>query len=371
MSIKTIAVREKQYGLDQARVSTRDVQTILSDIHRELGRQSANTLFVEGWGELSRTHSPCAIRAYKVSFIVGGILATGFVIGSSAFGCLALKQALDDFHEEEIAPIIGHFSEWTMQALFAGSVTFKWPYEIVRLGMVPKVNMLFDRYIHDMTLSRVDRLLIYSEKLRYLESQAQNNFFSNQQLPDPGIGANASSSIQDLLTLDTQLRKRYQAIERELNPSAIALVKNGWREILRNKSCCYKAAIKAAVIGTGAVVLGQYAIYSMGIYWSAEQAISDYNDNENPSIGGHCLEWAAEMLGVGGALSIIASEIANVGSVKLTVDVFNRHKASLADERPSHWKKKVERLGQVMEGQLRKISRGYFFSLPTHLKFLS
>ncbi|MDB2613754.1 hypothetical protein N9Y92_01180 [Chlamydiales bacterium] len=345
---------------------SRHSDILLEGFHKELNRGSLRGRFIEGWGALESVSSPAKMNAYKVFLVTYATLSTGFILGSTTFGCLAMMQAVHDFQEEGKAPIIGHFSEWTMQALLTAFLASKVPYEIIWLGTISKADAVFKSLILNPELLEEERVLLYTEKLDYQANQPQNSLFTIQNLPNPGFEC-CENLGENVIYIDAALQKTYEEIKEELNLSSFKLTCMGWKELTKKQSPMAITAMKAAIVGGGVLLSAQYVIYSMGIYWSGEEAIEQLQMGENPSIGGHCLEWFAEMLGVGNLFYTGISEIAKVGSVKHMVDIFQKHIKNCEDS--VHADLKAKRLREVLAQQVNAVPKGYLFSLPSHLRF--
>lgn len=334
-------------------------QSTLSTIYTNLSHNNWSELFQQGWQALEEQNTPKTFRTYKALFIAGGALATPFILGSFTFACLALAQGIEDIQTHGSGPIIGHFSEWSMQSVMTTFVVASFFFQIAKLGFQRKIHAEFDKHIGDTSLDRDIRKEIYKDKLEYLKIQPQNTLFSMPQLPN---GSEEETDFGDELSLDSRLNPIYRDLEKKLKISGNELIKKGWKQVLTNKGNAYKGLFYFSVGTIGTILFLQYCNYSLGIYWSAEQAISDGTQELNPSIGGHCLEWFAEMVAVANMTYQWFSELANVGMVKHTVEVFQE---KITQQENVEEKK---RLREIMDLQIHQIAQGYFFSLPYQLK---
>ncbi|MFT4554231.1 MAG: hypothetical protein ACI9S8_002880 [Chlamydiales bacterium] len=99
--------------------------------------------------------------------------------------------------------------------------------------------------------------------------------------------------------------------------------------------------------------------------------MGDYQNGENPVIGGHTLGWAPEVIAIADIIYHVLGEIKHIGTAKLTATVFKSHIKKVNEEKAPWWNERANRLYHVMKRQITMIPHGYFFNKPSLLMFCS
>jgi hypothetical protein len=203
---------------------------------------------------------------------------------------------------------------------------------------------------------------IYGEYLERLKVDHQLGFFYCSSIPQPPIEEYMGVQYPVLLQ-DQALSMRLQKVQRELmNQSTWTEIKNGLRIISENGAAA-STAVTASVVSL--LIFAHSVNYSLGIFWSAQQAVIDYKHGEIPSIAGHSLEWSAELLGLASFVWYYAGEIASVGRVRLIQQIFDEHTPDLEEGQ----KDLIDRYHDIMKDQIRAIPSGIFFNVPKWLMY--
>lgn len=348
-------------------VLKRNLDQILSQTHFELEKKGFRELFWKGWRVWKEEAGCCSPCARKASLVAGTVLTLSYIGGAFMFGTLALQEAIEALENgEPRAPIIGHFAEWTMLGTFATIIASRYPYEIAERGFAKEVDQVFDPHLKDPFLTVQERVEIYREKLRLLQQHAQKLFFSPYTFPFGAVDSQGS----DLMSIDVLLASTYQAIEKELNHSNCELVSAGFCEILMRKSSCAATLLKVSLVVGTILILGELGIYSIGIVESGAQGLIDYEEGRIPSIGGHSLEWAAEITAVVGTIAYrVFAEITNVGRAKKIASAFNKQIDHTSQKQFSFSNERIARLKEVRDGMIDGLGQGFLFSLPYSLRY--
>lgn len=336
---------------------------ILKNAHLQLEQKGFCELFTKGWSVWKNEPGCFSPSVKKAAFAAGSVFAICYTGSAFLFASLALKEAARERAQGETrSPVIGHFAEWTMLGTFAMLIASRYPYEIAERGFLEEVHCIFDTHLKDPNLSASFKEEIYKEKLNLLKMRGQKFFFPRYPLPKGAIDLNG----RDLMSIDSKLGHVYQSIEEELQVSQLAFALLGFQEILKRKSPCMATLIKVAMLGACVLALAEIGVYAIGIVDSAEQALVDYAEGEIPSIGGHSLEWGAEIMGMLGTIFYtVFSEISNVGRAKSLIAAFNKHIDALGSSDDLL----KNRLKEIRDDAVDSLPQGFVFSTPSSLKF--
>ncbi len=323
-----------------------NVERTLYLLHREIYKIGWLESFKEGWRVIECRHGRCKALAYKVGTAVGGIAVVVFSGTSMMFGVLALVQGIDEYEEEGRAPIVGHLSEWTMQSLFSLGVAFQLINEVSVLGEWMLAQGVFLRFLEE----KGHQEAVYAEYLEFLGSRPQTSLVALPSLPA------ADEELQEVFD-DLEERMRKFSFFRQLS--------EGWKIVRREQSCLAQSSMKAAIVVGGLFLTIHIINYPIGIYWSGEQAIDDLADGENPSIGGHSLEWSVEWLATLNVIYYYMRDLVNVGRAKMIADLFGEKAHALMGTSMEMG----SRVFSEMKKQVFALPRGFFFKIPSWIMF--
>lgn len=345
-----------------------DTRKVLLEIHREIYNLSTRENFSEGWKIIEERNSRCSTIAYKTFAVTGGIFAVSFSATSIMFGTLAGLQGVEDYKEGVNPYVMGHLSEWTMQGLFSLGVVLEVFNEIALLGGQSKARKIFHKFFQENKLSNDQRRLIYQDYLAFFRSQPQNYFISLPQLPI--LPKKLPIGQPNNLLIDHQLRDIYIKIEHELlNIPTLSNIRKGWSIVKANKSQCTMALLKTTMAVGSLFLTFHVANYAMSIYWAGKQSYNDYQEEVNPNVGGHSLEWSVEALATANLIIYYMNELANVGKVKTIMEVFQSKIDFLKEDSCSYLAQARERLHKHMGEQIKQLPQGWFFNIPSWLMF--
>lgn len=311
-------------------------------LHMEIYRIGWVDAFKEGWRVIESRHGKCKTVAYKVGTAVGSTAVIVFSGTSMMFGVLALVAAVDEYDEEERAPIIGHLSEWTMQGLFSLALGFQLFNEVNVLGEWTLAQGVFRRFLEEQGIHQE---AIRAEYLEFLGTRPQTSVVYLPSLPEDEL---------------------FEGLEEEIaNFSFLRQVGEGWKVVRKENSRLALSCLKVAMVAGGVFLTVHIINYPLGIYWSGEQAINDLHDRENPSIGGHSLEWSVEWLATLNVIYYYMRDLANVGRAKMITDLF-RNKAQAVMETS---RENGSRIFSEMKRQIFSLPKGFFFKIPSWLMY--
>lgn len=358
-----LSVTEQNMYLSQQ--DWRVTNNSLRKIHTQISQFSFAGNFVTGWRTHTSSSSYCCLPCIdKVILVVMGILILLFVGASWFFGTLALKQAVEDIDSEGHAPIIGHFSEWSMQGVLCLSFYGQKLYDFALLGRHTRIHQVFMQALAKKRFTDEQRSILYDDYLRTLDNCQPTAWITMRNFPRP---PELSTSLEDNLNTDQCLRETYETLEDKIaHFSYFKQLRQGWSVISAEKGKCHLALIKSALFAGGMFGVCHLLNYALGIVWSAQQSYEDYDNGENPSIGGHSLEWSVESLVLFNTLLYICREIANVGWTKMLTDLFYETIQALGTRASN---RDTSRLFYMVRGAIEKTPRGTFFNYPPQLLF--
>jgi len=326
---------ESKTSLELRDYSVSRSQGILYKIYRETEGWSIASSFFSECSRIKRESSCCSLTGRVTGVIAGTLLGVGYIGSAVGSAYLAGKAAMDGEGWED--PIIGHTAEWSMLAIFTTLILIgAGPYQLAQKGYIHRTCDLFDYYRQDPSLSTEDLQALEKAELNLISIKSQNIFSRIYLFPK-----------------DRTLQGTFDAIKQQLNDLSIfKTFCSGLSEIKKRKGACFIAAMLTSGIALASLFTFESAVYIAGIKASGKQAYDDYMEGINPSIIGHCLEWAGEFVGMWSLFTILR-EVVNIGEVKEMKKIFAPHMG-----------KESSRLKQVMEMQMGQIGQGRIFSLP-------
>eukprot|EP00008_Paramoeba_atlantica_P012771 CAMPEP_0201493814 /NCGR_PEP_ID=MMETSP0151_2-20130828/42086_1 /ASSEMBLY_ACC=CAM_ASM_000257 /TAXON_ID=200890 /ORGANISM="Paramoeba atlantica, Strain 621/1 / CCAP 1560/9" /LENGTH=370 /DNA_ID=CAMNT_0047881555 /DNA_START=87 /DNA_END=1199 /DNA_ORIENTATION=+ len=345
-------------------------QQVLEEIEQEIYMLTFWENFSKGWEVLGeRCRHRAELIAYKVGVAVGTLLIICFSAGAVLFGSLAMVQAVNvEYQEEGRAPIIGHFSEWTIMGVWAIASWIVVLYNLAFLGKNRLVEEIFHRSIEENPSFTKE---IYHEYLEQLKASPTAQYMHVSSIPHPPESEHPS------LAEDLALAPVLRDIERELADMPTGRqIREGWKIIKSENGVGTIIALKLGLFLAIVFIIANLINYPLGIYWSAEQAVIDYRHGDIPSIGGHSLEWTVELLGIGGVVWYYLGEMSNVGDAKLIAEVFHKHRKNIfqEDEDKDHQEQSPDaariaaRYETIKKDLIRTLPSGIFFNV--HKRFL-
>lgn len=324
-------------------------------LHGDVDALTWGESFYAGWKSLGRK-SKCAEAVQKISIVAAGILCSSFAVAAEAFAISALIEAVYNIKDEGKAPIIGHFSEWTMLGVFALSYYGELLNEISSRGRAIKIHEIFQKYFDQEDLTAEEVELLYADYLDFLQNRPATSWISIPVLP---VSFETRFEFDNKLTLDRSLQNTYCDLENEMERlNFFNKFKEGWKGI-------QKTSFLKVILVAGGLFLGLHCLnYSLGIYWSAQQAVEDGLEGNNPSIGGHTLEWTAELLAASMLSWRVIGEIATIGKAKKITALFYKKIDSLKKEGSWQAFRKISRLFEEMKKTIQRLPQGFFFKIP-------
>lgn len=324
-------------------------------LNKEIHDLSWGGNFCAGWKSLGNG-SRCKAIAQQTAIVVAGTGIVIFAGGASTFGVLALVQAINDLEEDNKAPIIGHFSEWTMLGVFTLTYYGSLLNEVSLYGREMKIHGLFQKYLNEEDLTPEEEDILYKDYLEFLQNRPLTSWISLPGFPRP---FETSTEFDMDLALDRSLEEEYQDLEKNIsNISLFEKLKEGWRG-------SKKTAFLKVTLVAGGILLGIHCInYPLGIVWSAQQAVEDGMNGDNPSIGGHSLEWTVELLATIMLGSRVVGEILNVGKARKIIDLFYEKMNPLQKDGSNQSIRKASRLFEVMKKTIWDLPKGFFCKIP-------
>ncbi len=350
------------------RLEHRTLAGELSAVHKKIDRLSCFGNFSRGWRSIMDQSSRCTEVAYKILAIVGTGFAAVFGGGSFIFAGLAMKQAFSDLRTnryEGRASIIGHWAEWSNQAMFVLSVPVSFASEVASIGKRTSVELLYQSSVEGADDPDL-QAGVYESYLDAVRSLHPSDAVFEKPFPITPNTILLRVGSNDLLYRDFHLRELYKEIAAELNDcSTWTHFKTGCGVIHTLHGTGRTVAIMSASMVMAAFILGNTVTYGFGIVWSALQAKSDAEAGLNPSIGGHCLEWSAEVFTVLQLSLSYLGEITRVGRSKRVVNLFmSKSEQAMDDDNLSRGEKR-ERLESALRWILSQVPKGSFYNLPS------
>ncbi len=332
-------------------------------LYPEIDNLSNWRCYKEGMSEISKTNARIKILALKTMAFSTLLLC----VGSYSFGCMALQDGIGEYQEDSKAPIIGHFSEWTLLSFFLFEFIWTVPHEVSLLGRQSKTHEIFHSYLNKEEISPEEQKELYEIYCAFISSNANTTRLiqiSGLQKPVEPLQPDNSN-----ISIDHNLKEFIKNFaEEEARLSFFKQFRKGWGALEKNSGFWTRALYKTAVIG-GAFLLGVHLPnYALGIYWAAEQAFEDFGAGILPTIGGHSIEWSVEALGLIYAYYTILKEATNIGRAEIIAELFRaeleKHDVS-SDEANRLLNEMRRHISSVPDGLLLRKSLANIFNTTT------